>query len=224
MNTNPHTQSPGRRVVVTWLSAFVAIQVTLAVLLDGPLESLRNPDYVARRELLQSRQREQPGRPLVVVLGTSRTMNGLIAALLNDGRAGPDRPLVFNFGLPGHGPMHQAVAFERLLTDLATSYLGELLYGEPSAIELADPLVLIERTEKWQRPLPPFFITCGRADPILHDSQRLEQALTKAKVPHTAKYYLHEPHAFHAFVFRKRARQCWRDTYAFLDKHLPTKP
>jgi acetyl esterase len=109
------------------------------------------------------------------------------------------------------------------LTDLATSYLGELLYGEPSAIELADPLILLERTHQWERPLPPFFIAVGSADPVLHDSQRLEQALSKAGVRHVAKYYPREPHAFHAFVFRKSARECWHDTYAFLDQHVPIR-
>ena len=34
-------------------------------------------------------------------------------------------------------------------------------------------------------------------------------------------YYPGEPHAFHALVMREAAQRCWRDTFAFLDEHVP---
>jgi acetyl esterase len=35
------------------------------------------------------------------------------------------------------------------------------------------------------------------------------------------KYYAGELHAFHAFVWRRNAKAFWRETYAFLDRHVP---
>jgi acetyl esterase len=103
------------------------------------------------------------------------------------------------------------------LQDLSASYLG----GVTEAIELADPLLLLESTGAFHRPLPPFFIVAGSGDPVAQDSHRLEAALRQRGVPCVARYYPNEPHAFHAFVMRAQARACWRDTYSFLDQHLP---
>ena len=49
----------------------------------------------------------------------------------------------------------------------------------------------------------------------------VDDALAGLGVTCEARYYRFGVHAFHAFVWQRRARQCWRDTYAFLDTHLP---
>ena len=91
----------------------------------------------------------------------------------------------------------------------------------PSLVnELADPLRVLEKGRAPDRPLPPFFAPCGTRDPLLDDTRRLKTALDALGVPCEARYYEGEPHAFHAMVFRKNARRCWRDGYDFLDKHL----
>ncbi len=97
--------------------------------------------------------------------------------------------------------------------------------GDP-ALDLADPLVLLERGDRPVRPPPPFFVPCGTADPLLDDSRRLERALADLGVPCEARYYEGELHAFHAFVMRRAARRCWRDTFAFLERALgrPLRP
>jgi acetyl esterase/lipase len=88
------------------------------------------------------------------------------------------------------------------------------------ALDLADPLVALERGESPARPLPPFFVPCGTRDPLLDDTRRLAAALGRLGVACEARYYPGELHAFHAFVFRKPARRCWRDTFAFLERTL----
>lgn len=91
--------------------------------------------------------------------------------------------------------------------------------GSP-ALDLADPLVFLERRDRPARPLPPFFAPCGTADPLLDDTRRLATALARLGARCDARYYPGELHAFHAFVFRKAARRCWRDTFAFLEEAL----
>jgi acetyl esterase len=91
-------------------------------------------------------------------------------------------------------------------------------HGE--ARDLADPLVWLERADPPLRPLPPFFAGVGTADPLLDDTRRLKQALDRLGVACEAHYYPGEIHAFHALVWRPAARAYWRDSFAFLERHL----
>lgn len=110
------------------------------------------------------------------------------------------------------------------IEEVGAAYLGAL--DHPSrhggeALDLADPLVLLESERTTQRTLPPFFAPCGTADPLLDDTRRLAVALRKRGVECQDEYYPGEVHAFHAFVFRPEAQRCWRDSFAFLDRHCP---
>jgi len=86
--------------------------------------------------------------------------------------------------------------------------------------ELADPLLLLESEEPSQRPLPPFFLPVGTADPLLDDTRRMAAALDRRGVEHEAHYFEGEPHAFDALIFRKNARRCWQRRFEFLDRVL----
>ena len=74
---------------------------------------------------------------------------------------------------------------------------------------------LVEAAEAPQRPLPPFFLPVGGWDPLAADCSRLADALERMGVEAEARIYPRELHAFHAFVWRSRARQCWRDMIEF---------
>ena len=106
------------------------------------------------------------------------------------------------------------------LQETAEAYLGHdaSIHGESA--ELADPLLLLEQGLPTERPLPPMFAGVGTADPLLDDTRRLARALDRLRVPHEARYYPGEIHAFHAFVFRQAARRCWEDQFAFIDRYL----
>jgi acetyl esterase len=106
------------------------------------------------------------------------------------------------------------------IDEVADAYLFGHEHATPEELELADPLRVVERGDKPDRPLPPFFAAVGTADPVLDDTRRLEAALKKAGIEHEVHYYPREPHAFHALVFRKSARACWKATFAFLDRTL----
>ncbi len=107
------------------------------------------------------------------------------------------------------------------LVEVSDSYLGDPSRHEPGLLELADPLVTLERGQVPDRPLPPFFAPCGTKDPLIDDTRRLARALEGLGTECEAHYYPGEMHAFHALVFRPNARLCWGQTYRFLDRHLP---
>jgi hypothetical protein len=67
---------------------------------------------------LHVRMAEAPDRPLVLMLGSSRTDWAFQAGRLS-GQPGPDgRPLlVYNFGVPTNGPLHQALYVNDLLDE-----------------------------------------------------------------------------------------------------------
>lgn len=104
------------------------------------------------------------------------------------------------------------------LAEVEAAYLGG---ATTSARELADPLLVFERGEKPTRPIPPFFLPVGTRDPLLPDTRRMAIALRKLGVVARDEYYPGELHAFHAFVMRQGAQKCWRDTFDFLDEHVP---
>ncbi len=105
------------------------------------------------------------------------------------------------------------------ISEVASAYLDGAVSSSPGALDLADPLVVLERGLAPDRPLPPFFIPVGTKDPILDDSRRLKSALDRLGTPSEIRFYEGEGHAFHAFVWRKNAQECWKDTFTFLDQH-----
>ncbi len=115
-----------------------------------------------------------------------------------------------------------------MLRDAGASYLHGLPRTPTPEIELADPLLVLERgakneidaREAFDRKLPPFFVPVGTRDPLLDDTRRLEKALGTLGVPCEARYYPGGIHAFHAMVWNPVARRCWRDALAFLDRHV----
>jgi acetyl esterase len=111
-----------------------------------------------------------------------------------------------------------------MLRDAGASYLHGLPRSPSPAIELADPLLVLENArigdDTFDRPLPPFFAPVGTRDPLLDDTRRLEKALAALRVPCEARYYPGGIHAFHAMVWNPAARACWRDALAFLDRAL----
>ena len=117
-------------------------------------------------------------------------------------------------------PKMSAFIVERL-AEIEAAYLGA---GPlPCALDLADPVCLLERGEKPARPLPPFFLPVGTKDPLLPDTRRLGEAIRALGGEAVESYYPGELHAFHAFVMRDVARKCWNDTFAFLDRHVPVE-
>ncbi len=103
--------------------------------------------------------------------------------------------------------------------------LGKVAAGTLRAVEeaylgrggsdYADPLLVLERARE-SLALPPSFVFCGEADPVLADSLRLSAALARHGSGHETALYPGEPHAFFAATSRPAAREAWAAMDAFL--------
>src|SRR5438128_3769067 len=110
----PKLVRKSRRRLLWLLAGFALCQLLLAVVIDTGLPAIRDPEFESRLERLRARQAEMPGRPLVLVIGSSRTGYGLDARRLSEANEGSGA-LVFNFGISGSGPLFQLVSLRRLL-------------------------------------------------------------------------------------------------------------
>jgi len=113
-------QRRARSVLLWSVLCYAAIQISLALAEDWYLPFLRDPDYGHRAVRLKQRltsTRETP--TTVVMLGSSRTLNGLRAGPIEQGlRQQTDNPTVlFNFGIPAAGPVMHLLILKRLLSN-----------------------------------------------------------------------------------------------------------
>ncbi|MBA2661161.1 MAG: alpha/beta hydrolase [Bradymonadaceae bacterium] len=104
------------------------------------------------------------------------------------------------------------------LEEVGDAYLIAHRPHGPGGAELADPLVILENAPTPLRTLPPFFAPVGTRDPLLDDTRRLTAALERLGARCDARYYPGEIHAFHAFLWRAQARQCWQECFDFLSE------
>jgi hypothetical protein len=74
-----------------------------------------DPQYVMKMERLKARVAENPGRPLWLVMGSSRVERGLRAGILDEGATDKNAPMIFNFGLGGGGMFREFICLRRLL-------------------------------------------------------------------------------------------------------------
>jgi hypothetical protein len=110
-----HLARASRRCLLWLAGGFVLCQAVLATAIDGWLGHVRDPEYADKLCKLRGRLAEAPGRPLVLMLGSSRTAYGLDARRLSG--PGSHDPLVFNFGQMGGGGVLQGVTLRRLLEE-----------------------------------------------------------------------------------------------------------
>jgi hypothetical protein len=110
---------PARRGVAAlrWgLLFFAGGQALLLLILECWRPHLRDPEYDLRLTSLRARLANNKGRPLVVMLGTSRVAMGLRPGLLAaNHEPSAQAPLVFNFGCCGATPVTELLCLRRLL-------------------------------------------------------------------------------------------------------------
>jgi hypothetical protein len=99
------------RAVLGWaLVGFVAAQLGVGLFLVRHPE-VREPEYGSLLNGLRVHQREMPGRPLVLILGSSRSAN----LFRPSPPASHTDPLLFNFATFASGPLRQLQMLRRLL-------------------------------------------------------------------------------------------------------------
>jgi hypothetical protein len=98
------------------LLLFAGLQFSLTLVMEDWLPALRDPEYGCKAVRLRTLLTEEPGRPLVVVLGSSRSLLGIRPDLLTADWTGPGRePTAFNYAFTGCGPIMELVCLHRLL-------------------------------------------------------------------------------------------------------------
>lgn len=103
------------------------------------------------------------------------------------------------------------------IRNVSRGYLGEETAEDRG---LADPLLRLEEEREPVRPLPPFFLAVGTKDPLLDDTRRASAALERRGVDVETEIEPNAVHAYHAFIWTKKARRCWKRALAFVDQHL----
>ncbi len=113
----PRSLNTHARSTVLWgLAAFLCAQFGLNVAMDRWRAEVRDPEFAFRLQRLQKRMAAERQRPLIVMLGSSRTAMGVRPeALPAEFAESPTAPLVFNFGVTGAGPVQQLLYLHRLL-------------------------------------------------------------------------------------------------------------
>lgn len=113
---------------------------------------------------------------------------------------------------------------KRTIVDAAAAYVGRPVKARARAAPLASPLrLLAAEPPAAARPLPPFFIACGTADPLLVDSRKLHAVLDSRGVPNELSVHPGEIHGFNAMFWRPEARAMWRSAFEFLERWVPTE-
>src|SRR5436190_4257491 len=105
-----------RTVVLSAVVFFLVLQGLLNVLLDCFNPALRDPEFGAKLSRLHTTVAAAPGRPLLLMLGSSRAMmcfNPDVAA--EDAGARGPAPVMFNAGATGGGPVMEQLFLRRVL-------------------------------------------------------------------------------------------------------------
>lgn len=106
----------GRQGLLALSSAFAGfllIQALLGLAIERE-PALRDPEFAEKLARLRKLMAANPGRPLMLIVGSSRSSCGLHpAGIALPGKHGPS-PLVFNFALTACGPIQQVELVERL--------------------------------------------------------------------------------------------------------------
>lgn len=123
----PSRRRRAMRVAVSFTVVLVALNLGFGLLLDYGPPHLRDPEYGLRLSALRERLKEHPGRPLVVVVGSSRTAMGVRPDAVEDGSG----PLLFNMSTAGAGPITQLMILRRLQHDGVTPAAVVLEYWPP---------------------------------------------------------------------------------------------
>jgi hypothetical protein len=131
-----HSLHQARRAICWAVCAFVFLQATAAISVERLLPDARDPEFRTKEVLLKAQLQEAPDRPLILMIGSSRTGLGLKAQEVQLSWDGTPAQM-FNFGLSGGGPFLELLTLQRLLTG-----------------GIKPALVLIEV-------LPPVFNDCG---------------------------------------------------------------
>jgi hypothetical protein len=106
--------------MLAWgLACFACSQLLLDILMDRRHAEIRFPEYGGKLAALRARLAERPGHPLVLALGSSRTLTDFRPEVIR--RRLPltagEWPVLFNFGLIQADPVMELLCLRQLLAE-----------------------------------------------------------------------------------------------------------
>jgi hypothetical protein len=105
-----------RSALIWGIGFFLLAQLSLTVVIDRWRPEWSDPEYGYRLRHLCRRIKDEPKRPLLVVLGSSRISNGFEADCLPPASwKGDQVPIVFNMSMAGSTPTCELLILKRLL-------------------------------------------------------------------------------------------------------------
>jgi hypothetical protein len=104
--------------VLCALAFFALFQLLFNLVIHNRRIDLRDPEFGYKLATLRSCIRQNPNRPLLLILGSSRTELGVVPSELQLASAGSDKgPLAFNMSLSGSGPLLELMCLKRILAE-----------------------------------------------------------------------------------------------------------
>ncbi|HVL13883.1 MAG TPA: universal stress protein [Gemmata sp.] len=116
------------RAAVAWF-AVGTIGLSAATLAAADVLLLRDPEYGRRAAALHARLADNPGRPLVLVVGSSRVGAAVCPAVWEAEHSGG--PMFINLGRAGAGPVLQLMTLRRVLAEGVRPAVVLLEYWPP---------------------------------------------------------------------------------------------
>jgi hypothetical protein len=109
----------GRSALAWGAASFVLMQLGLALAIERWLPELRDPSYAVKARVLGRRTGVANRAAAIVMVGSSRVEYGLLGQALEEQLQAmcSRRPVVFNFGISGAGPVTELLTVRRLLAD-----------------------------------------------------------------------------------------------------------
>ncbi|MBX9623539.1 MAG: hypothetical protein K2X82_06970, partial [Gemmataceae bacterium] len=104
------------RAVLVGAALVVVLQLGLGIAAERILY-LKDPGYADKELRLARAEAAAPGRPTVLMLGTSRAGFAFHAGRVQDRLAADREVVAFNFGIPASGPVTHLIYLRRLLED-----------------------------------------------------------------------------------------------------------
>ena len=142
------------------MASFLFIALVLntgaMILVDDLRPGIRDPEYGRRVRHYQERAAENPGRSMVMVVGSSRAAMGVRPGAWEEVR-GQSQPLLFNMSLLGGGPIMELMVARRASADglrpsvVLFEYWPPYLYSEENWTE--SKRIVIDRLSPVDRPI-----------------------------------------------------------------------
>ncbi|MFZ2633305.1 MAG: alpha/beta hydrolase [Desulfosalsimonadaceae bacterium] len=109
---------------------------------------------------------------------------------------------------------------QQIARDVSRAYLGREYRKPLPEHHLADPLLIMESDAAPNRPFPFTYAMAGTHDILLSHTRRLEAALVQKNIPHMARYFPKQGHAFHLLGLSPQAGIFWREHLTFLRREI----